>query len=340
MTTDIRKQAVMGAFKKDNAADWKNIANREIEENKRLKETIEALKNNSQDGKQPAVIEIDPKLCRNWKYADRNKFEWGNLEELAEDIRLNGQVQPVILRKIPQEKLFPNISFDDSEDDKTESLTSTEPLTIKYEIIAGERRWRACLLGNIPLKGILTEQDDPGCLVIQTSENKKKSLSPYSLAIAYQKLMKDLHLSQNELARRLNIPKTSFSELMSFNKVPDIIWESVADMSRVKPKTAAFLSLTCQKSKAHLQAVIQLTSKIREGVGTDKLIQLIDKLVSLPAKELPRKSPAQIYQNKAGHILFRFNKEGNKFSLSKSILEKLDMDDFVEMIGKYLEAIE
>ncbi|WP_115304260.1 ParB/RepB/Spo0J family partition protein [Legionella beliardensis] len=101
-------------------------------------------------------------------------------------MRLNGQLQPAIIRKI-------------------------ESLDFKYETIAGERRWRACKLAGIKLQAIITNEDDAGCLIIQAIENKRKSLSSYSLAIVYAKLMKDLNLSQNELSRRLNILKSSLS---------------------------------------------------------------------------------------------------------------------------------
>ena len=91
MKIDMRKQAVMGALIKDNTADWKNIANKEIEENKNLKEHIDSLERELANKDNFNIIEIDPKTCRNWKYADRNRFELGSIEELSEDIKQNGQ---------------------------------------------------------------------------------------------------------------------------------------------------------------------------------------------------------------------------------------------------------
>ena len=310
MENDIRKKAVIGSLIKDNTLDWKNIANKEIEDNKSLRDKIDHLEKKISYNDSSNIIEIDPKKCRNWKYADRNKFELGNLEELAEDIKQNGQLQPAIVRKI-------------------------ESLDYSYEVIAGERRWRACLIAEINLKAVLTNEDDAGCLIIQTSENKKKSLSAYSLAVAYEKLMIDLSISQNELSRRLNIPKTSFSELMSFNKVPKEVWEAVEDMTNVKPKTAAFLSLMCSKGDEYLNTVVKFASKIRDGYGTDDLTKLIEKHLS---NIKTNRNSSRVYEGKAGEVLFRITSEG-RISLSKSMVKKIDINNLTEYLGKYLEEI-
>lgn len=310
MENDMRKKAVIGSLIKDNTLDWKNVANKEIEDNKSLRDKIDHLEKKISYNDSSNIIEIDPKKCRNWKYADRNKFELGNLEELAEDIKQNGQLQPAIVRKI-------------------------ESLDYSYEVIAGERRWRACLIAEINLKAVLTKEDDAGCLIIQTSENKKKSLSPYSLAITYNKLMMDLNISQNELSRRLNIPKTSLSELLSFNKVPNGVWEEVQDMTKVKPRTAAFLALTCTKGENYINAVIKLASKIRDGLGTDNLSKLIEKhLVNIKTN----RNASRVYENKNGDVLFRITSEG-RITLSKSALKKVDLEKFTEYLGEYLEEI-
>ena len=310
MKIDLRKQAVTSALIKDNTADWKNIANKEIDENKNLKDQIELLEKELSIKSNSDIIEIDPKKCRNWKYADRNRFELGSIEDLAEDIKQNGQLQPAIVRRI-------------------------DSLDYSYEVIAGERRWRACSLLNINLSAVITNQDDAGCLVIQTSENKKKSLSAYSLAIAYEKLMTDLNISQNELSRRLNIPKTSFSELMSFNKVPKEVWDAVEDMSKIKPKTAALLSLMCSKGEDYLAAIIKFSSKIREGIGTDNLMKLIEKHLS---NIKANRNSSQVYEGKKGEVLFRITSEG-RISLSKTMVKKIDINNLTEYLGKYLEEI-
>ena len=202
-------------------------------------------------------------------------------------------------------------------------------LNYEYEIIAGERRWRACALAEVPLKAIVVDKDDLDCMVIQTSENKKQQLSPYSLAKVYAKMIDSLKISQNELSKRLNIPKSSFSELMSFNRVPEKIWESVEDMTRVTAKTAAYLSKTCEKGLAYQNAVLNVANKIREGCGESTLSNLIEKIIN---NSKTSRNSSQVYENEKGELLFRMTSEG-RISLSKSFVSKINLEE----LGKYIK---
>ena len=166
MKIDMRKQAVTGALIKDNTADWKNIANKEIEENKNLKEQINSLEKELSNKDTSNIIEIDPKKCRNWKYADRNRFELGSIEELAEDIKQNGQLQPAIVRKI-------------------------DSLDYAYEVIAGERRWRAAKLAGLKdVPVYIREADDQKVLELALLENlQRENLNAIEIGLSYQRLM-------------------------------------------------------------------------------------------------------------------------------------------------------
>lgn len=303
-----QKSAASNAFNRNQKDDWEIIAVEQYDENKKLTEKLVALE--VEIGKNKDIIHVSPNKCKNWKYSDRNDFEMGDIEELAEDIKNNGQLQPAIIRMIKDD------------------------LDCDYEIIAGERRWRACKLANVTLAAIVTEQDDAGCLIIQTSENKKKSLSPYSLAIVYERLMTDLGVSQNDLSRRLGIPKSSFGDLMSFNKVPADVWKIVGDISNVKARTAAFIAATCNRGDDYLDAVIKLASNIRDGIGADNLSKLIDKHLS---NTKTKRNSSQVYESKSGGVLFRITSEG-RISLSKVVMKKIDMEGLAMHIERYIEG--
>ena len=81
------------------------------------------------------IIEINPRDCTRWKYADRSHFEFGNTGSLSEDIKENGQVEPVIVRP----------------------LLNSE---YKYEIIAGSRRFQACFNAGLMLKAVIRDVSD------------------------------------------------------------------------------------------------------------------------------------------------------------------------------------
>lgn len=287
--------------------DWENIAEEIAKERDLYKEELDKVKEKSVSGE---IIEIDPAVCKNWIYSDRNDFELGDIDDLAEDIKVNGQLQPAIVRKI-------------------------HDLDYYYEIIAGERRWRACASVGINLKAVVVDKDDLECLVIQTSENKKQGLSPYSLAKVYFKLMNQLNVSQNELAKRIGMPKASLSNLMAFNKVPQVVWDNVIDMTKVSASTAAYLAVTCNKGDMYLDAVIGLSRKIRDGVGADGLEKLVNKVLS---NSKANRNNTVVFKSKNDEPLFRVSSTG-RISISKSFLEKIDIDDLGNHLKNYMEEI-
>jgi len=301
--------AAVSAFNRASADDWEVIASEQYEENQALTEQIKNLKNEL-DNQKSSHLFVDPKRCRNWIYSDRNSFEMGDIDDLAEDIKQNGQLQPAIVRRINE-------------------------LDYDFEIIAGERRWRACKLVNIDLLAIETKEDDAGCVVIQTSENKKKSLSAYSLSKTYKKLMDDLVISQNELAKRLAIPKSSFANLMAFNNVPDKVWNAVEDMSLVKPRTAAFLSSLCSKGDEYISAIEKVADKIRQGTGADNLKKHIDKYLS---NVKTNRNASKVYKNGNGEVIFRITSEG-RVTFSKHIKDKVNFDDLALVLESFIDKM-
>lgn len=287
--------------------NWENLAEEIAQERDSYKDEVERLKKITSASD---IIDVDPARCRNWAYSDRNNFELGDIEDLAEDIKNNGQLQPAIIRKIN------NLDYD-------------------YEVIAGERRWRACSLAGLTLKAVVIEKDDLDCLIIQTSENKKHGLSPYSLAKVYMKLMDDLKISQNELSKRLGMPKTSLSDLMAFNKVPQVVWDHVEDMTKVSPTTASFLAGICSISQTYCDAVISISSSIQNGIGVEGLKKLIDKVLS---NSKTHRNNTTVFESESGEPLFRLSSTG-RISISKSLLKKIDMQDFGEHVKNYLNQL-
>ena len=96
------------------------------------------------------ILNVDPSTCKRWKFADRIEADFFKIEELAEDILKNGQINPVLIRP--------------SEDEN-----------FKYEIIAGSRRWKAYLLANIrkPIVRVQLIIYNLQCLIMEYSYGSK-----------------------------------------------------------------------------------------------------------------------------------------------------------------------
>ena len=285
--------------------DWESIADEISKERDSLIEEIGKIKDAS---KLSEIISVDPSLCSNWTYSDRSDFELGDIDALSEDIKRNGQFQPAIIRRV---------GLNDG----------------GYEVIAGERRWRACLAAGVSLKAIVTDGNDSECLIMQTSENKKESLSSYSLAKVYLRMMKDKNISQNKMAEFLNIPGTTFRNILSFNNLPQEVWDNVKDMSKVKPRTADYLSKTCAKGDEYIIAILSLSEHIKEGRGEDFLSSKINKY--LTNKKTKRNSSA-IYKGTDGNVLFRVTAAGS-IKLSDYLTSKLSIDEISKKIAEALD---
>ncbi|HJD59516.1 MAG TPA: ParB/RepB/Spo0J family partition protein [Rickettsia endosymbiont of Omalisus fontisbellaquei] len=201
------------------------------------------------------IIDVDPKECRRWQYADRSPFEFGDLTKLAQDIKVNGQIEPIYLRPLANNDEF------------------------KYEVIAGSRRWKACLENNLLLKAIVDDVSDERAAIIQIKENQRHKICDYSKGIYYTKLLKDEKITQEELAKNLNINRSKLRNFLYFTKIPNDIWDKVENMTKVTARTACAIYSLSQKGEKYTSTLIDLADEIRKGTGARKLERLVQAKV-------------------------------------------------------------
>lgn len=148
-------------------------------------------------------FELDLDLIRPNADQPRTSFPDATLEELAQSIRSNGVVQPILVRRQGQ----------------------------SYEIVAGERRWRAAQraeLRKIPV--IVKEVADDKLLELALIENiQRQELNPIEEAKAYKKLIESLGLTQQVVAGRVGKDRTFIANYQRLLKLPDDIQALVAD---------------------------------------------------------------------------------------------------------------
>lgn len=249
------------------------------------------------------IITVDPKECTRWKYADRSTFEFGDIATLANDIKLNGQIEPVFLRPLPNHDKF------------------------KYEVIAGSRRWKACLEADLPLKAILHTISDEQAAIIQIKENQGLSICDYSKGIYYTKLLKDNKITQEKLARSLNLSKSKFKAFLYFAKIPEIIWDAVGNVTKVTARTSYTIYSLSQKGEPYISILIDLADEIRKGAGTRKLESIVLAKINNDTKsleEIPVILPSGITIGSWKNNILKFNKE-----LS------IDKDKFLKYLAKF-----
>ncbi|WP_010304115.1 ParB/RepB/Spo0J family partition protein [Candidatus Odyssella thessalonicensis] len=210
------------------------------------------------------IIEIDPRTCTRWKFADRSGFEFGDIFALAQDILKYGQIEPVIVRKSSQEGY-------------------------NYEVIAGSRRWKACLEAGIPLNGIVQDLTDEQAAMVQIKENQHLPLCDYSKGIYYAKLLKENKITHTQLAESIGCSRAKLDNYLAFDKVPSSIWEAVGNLTRVSSRCASTIYSLAKKGPDYTNALIEIAEDIRKGAGSKTIEKKVCQiLMSLEDRSEPQ----------------------------------------------------
>lgn len=197
------------------------------------------------------IINVDPKECTRWRYADRGNFEFGDIVSLSADIKNNGQIEPVHLRTLQDDPKF------------------------KYEVIAGSRRWKACLDADLLLKAVIDDVADEQAAIIQIKENQGLDICDYSKGLYYSRLLEDLKLKQVQLAKNLSITRSKLVNYLYFAKIPVEVWDAVANVAKVTARTACSIYSLTQKGPQYIEALISCADEIRKGIGANSLEKLV-----------------------------------------------------------------
>jgi len=249
------------------------------------------------------IINISPRDCTRWKYADRSFFEFGDLSALTESIKLHGQIEPIYVRELSNNSEF------------------------KYEVLAGSRRWKACLSENITLKAIVKNVSDEEAAIIQIKENEKVEISDYSKGIVFSKLQKDNKLTQEQLSDIVGCSRRKIQNLLCFDKVHPDIWKAVSNMSKVSAKSAETIMHIANKSERHKAALIEIAEDIRKGAGDRRIAQLVDKILLGDKFEdltgdLIQSDSGQVFATwKNGAIIFSKNLNIDKKALNEYLIK-------------------
>lgn len=146
-------------------------------------------------------LDLDIHLIRPGKYQPRRRFDDDQLANLIESVKTKGIIQPLVVR----------------------------PLDVDgrqiYEIIAGERRWRAArTLGLASVPVVIKKMDDKEALETAIIENiQRDDLTPIEEADAYQRLMSEFNYTQEELARSIGKSRSHVANMLRLMNLPENI---------------------------------------------------------------------------------------------------------------------
>ena len=200
------------------------------------------------------------------KYQPRSHMDPERLEELAESIRAQGLIQPIIVRGIGAGR---------------------------YEIIAGERRWRAAQLAalrDVPV--VIREIEDNTALAMALIENiQREDLNPLEEALALQRLIDEFSLTHQQAAEAVGRSRASVSNLLRLLELPEAIRAMVERRALEMGHARALLTLPAHQALALAQQAAAEGWSVRE---TERRVQALQKGVPAPAKPATQRPDANV----------------------------------------------
>ncbi|CAB1255544.1 ParB/RepB/Spo0J family partition protein [Clostridium sp. MT-14] len=156
------------------------------------------------EGAQNDINYINIDFIKANKTQPRKSFDKDKIEQLSQSIKEHGIIQPLILNKI---------------EDNT------------YNIVAGERRWRAAkLIGIKEIPAIIMNLSDREILEVSLIENiQRQDLNPIEEALAYKRLINDFNITQEELSRRIGKSRTAISNCMRLLNLDERVQKYLID---------------------------------------------------------------------------------------------------------------
>ncbi|MHC4473441.1 MAG: ParB/RepB/Spo0J family partition protein, partial [Planctomycetota bacterium] len=169
-------------------------------------------------------------------YQPREDLDEAGITDLTDSIREHGVLQPVVVRRV----------------------------TGGYELVAGERRWRAALrLGLSRIPAVVKEVTDDRMLEVALVENlQREDLNPIEKARAYRRFVQDLGLTHEEAARRLGKDRSTVTNQLRLLELPDDVQEMVSRGTLSNGHARALLAATGDVRRREIAERV-----VREGLS-------------------------------------------------------------------------
>jgi ParB family transcriptional regulator, chromosome partitioning protein len=186
------------------------------------------------------------------RFQPRTEIDTDSLQELADSIRVQGLVQPIVVRAV---------------------------VGGRYEIIAGERRWRAAqLAGLTEIPAVVREVDDRAAIAMALIENiQRENLNPLEEANALERLIREFELTHQQAAEAVGRSRAAVSNLLRLLELHDSVKEMVqkGQLEMGHARALLALPLKAQPDAAHQVAHRDLTVRATE--------RLVKQLLTHPA---------------------------------------------------------
>jgi ParB family chromosome partitioning protein len=256
-----------------------------------------------------ARIPVD--LLQRGRYQPRLDMRPESLQELADSIRAQGVVQPIVVRPVVAQR-------------------TGEPL--RYEIIAGERRWRAAQMAGLhDLPAVIRHVPDSAAMAMSLIENiQRENLNPLEEARALDRLIREFEMTHQSAADAVGRSRAAVSNLLRLLELAEEVKTLVEQRQLEMGHARALLGFTVPRQQAEVAALVA-----RKGLSVRETEALVRRMLTHKAddedREPPRKDPniGRLEQELAGKLgakvqLQHSAKGRGKLVINYNSLDELD----------------
>ncbi|AMX03935.1 ParB/RepB/Spo0J family partition protein [Microbulbifer thermotolerans] len=207
--------------------------------------------------------ELPIEYLQRGRYQPRRDFPQETLQELADSIRAQGIMQPIVVRPVGE---------------------------LKYEIIAGERRWRAAQMAQLDrVPALVREVSDEAAIAMALIENiQREDLNPVEEAVALKRLQDEFQLTQQEVADAVGKSRTAVTNLLRLlsltSEVRTFLERGDLELGHAK----ALLGLAGETQRAAARQVVERGLTVRQ---TEALVRRLQQQVQKPAPAKQKEDP-------------------------------------------------
>lgn len=213
---------------------------------------------------QQLLKEIPVDLIQRGKYQPRRDIDPESLQELAESIRAQGIMQPIVVRPIANRK---------------------------YEIIAGERRWRAAQLAGLDqVPAVIRDVSDESAIAMALIENiQREDLNPIEEAVSLQRLQQEFELTQQEVADAVGKSRSTIANLLRLMSLQEDVRLLLERGDLEMGHARALLALAGMQQSQAARTVVGKGMSVRQ---TEALVRTLQA-----RQESPAPAPTQLDPN-------------------------------------------
>lgn len=278
--------------------------------NKGLGRGLDALLSGNKDQSEDTLRELKVEQLRPGKYQPRSHMDEESLNELAASIKAQGIMQPILARELPGGG---------------------------FEIIAGERRWRAAQLAGLTQVPVLVRKvPDNAALAMALIENiQREDLNPLEEAVGIQRLIEEFQMTHQAAADAVGRSRSAASNLLRLLKLPQAVQEMLMQGTIDMGHARALLSLEGAQQVLLANKIVLEGLSVREA---EKLVQQQDAAgngKTTNAKKAPKtdRDTQRLQEEISAHLGSRVEIKSNSKGGGKLVIEYSSNDHLDELLS-------